>query len=399
MVDTGSNRRDVASRRTSGPPVIWSSVAAVLTVSFYLLFSIPHVATAVQRDRGYVSDFGRDAIGAELVRSGESPYQIVRLRTGAIPNLFLDDRGWIAHSPTSIAAARALTAIADVDTIEHALAIIALTTPLIVGIALYMLAKVRGPLRIALLGAPLVSVSTVENLIWLQAMGLVALALIVALHAADRQRTSLAAVALGLVVAVKVWPAYLAVAIHRQWVRISLLVGLFAVIVTLLLTPWSGGVAALGDWLLRALPANTAEHVGLSFSLASTLGIPPAFGLVVYTVTMVLLARTEMPTEIRVAITTVAHLSLAPLVWPWMVFGLLPALIWPIVRGHTTMLVTAASLAIPAVSMAPLLATNSAALAGLTRNALLIGQGLALGLWSVALWRRSWTNTGVQPAD
>ena len=361
--------------------------AAVATVLVFLAFgTIPAAIELLQAEREYASDFRRDVIGSELAAAGETPYQRVYLRIGPETHPTLGDEGWIAHSPVSIAVAGALSSTADESTVETWLEILALLSPAVLAMVLIRISVGTRWTRLGIVAVTVLGIPALENVTWLQTSGALALALVAVLLASERGHLRRATVLLGLLTAIKVWPAFLALMLRGRRIENTLWVAGVSAGLTLVALPLIGGVSVLGDWVLTALPENVDEFLGSSFSALSAAGLPAYVRLVAYVSAMAIAALVRTTPENRVGFAAALHFALAPLVWPWMVLALLPALLWPVIRVRATPIVTLACFALPVFSVAPGLPIALGISHEISRYLIQVGQVVSIGLWIAVLW-------------
>lgn len=308
----------------------WLGVAVLLLGLFsYVQFIVsPRYSVAI-------TDFGRDIAAARAVDHGINPYQRLGDLSDAIPELAVAtkvERQWVAHSPLSIAAARAAWMLLG-DRAEEVgkFGVILATVLLVSGIASRGLRSTHSIPWFGLSAAVLISIGVEADLHWIQAASLHALLLGVVLWADRSKKHGIALLLLGVVVAWRpwCWPLALFLPESKRPIRDGVAVAAVAGAATLAVLPVVGGLPSLVRWLTLALPENASQYLADDWNLALTGMLWPA-GAVVAVATVLylgLVSSRQGEPSLRPRIGALTTLLLLPLVWSHYWLGLLTFLL------------------------------------------------------------------------
>jgi hypothetical protein len=261
-----------------------------------------------------VSDFGRDTIGVAAIREGRQPYRTL----GELdPERFGGTEfaeWWVAHPPTALAATRAASAILG-DRSEDVVRWLTIVATVALGATLGLVMRRRGFMALAVGASVVMWFPALEDAGWVQVNAAVGLALlaVLLLDQAGWRRSSRAL--LGIITAVKLWPAVFALALprSRSVTRDVAAVGGVAAIVTGVVLPWVGGIETLLAWP-AALLGNLTESRAYSMSVSL---LPEGGGTIAVAVVLLVAAalREKVPRPGWPFIAGVLYVSLAPLSW------------------------------------------------------------------------------------
>jgi hypothetical protein len=283
-----------------------------------------------------LTDLGRDLIGAEASRIGVSPYQTVGDLSAHLPEWDVSPHAldhWVAHSPYSIAAARAwFLAFGAHSEVVFRIVIwagLAFTT-IWLGFRVAARFTVYHGIAVGSLVATMVGVA--PDIWYLHASSVGAALLIGVYHLERANRRVAALLLLGLTVAWKPWLAPLALFLpHREKVlHDAAIVGTTAVVANLFGLAWIGGLPVLGDWLFTAYPNNfhDVEHWPLNLSVVGSF-ISSTYSTVLFVgVTAIAAGLTRfVPRERWWLLGTLTIVVASPLVWPHYWLNLIPIIV------------------------------------------------------------------------
>ena len=307
--------------------------ALLVTVLILVAYRIP-LLIAIARDGAPVtiSDFGRDLLAVEAIRSGTMPYDQLGNLSRDITSERAND--WVAHTPLTLAVVRIFRSLPIMQPDPEYAARLAVLT----GIGcLTLLMTFQAPRRSqwtfrAIPPIMILSTSaTLADLGWVQGSAFAALVasgvLTLELH---RLRTA-AVIVLGVLVALKPWyfPLVLALPHSKGVWRDASNTAACAVLVTLAALPWVGGINALLVWLRDAIPGNYVE-TRPSLSVVSSLDsyVAAVLGYLVACALLVWLKRWASASYWP-ALAAVVILLFTPLAWNYYWVGLTPLVAYP----------------------------------------------------------------------
>ncbi len=282
-----------------------------------------------------VTDFGRDLVGADLARNGQSPYQEI---SGLPPTDVVGGVGtgdsWIAHSPLAISMARTMLAVFDAKTAETVAKV--LGVGVLIGILVWLIwgkGAIGRPWASAIAGSVALLMGVRSDIFWIQGASIVAMGMVGVLALIHSDRRHIGLVLLGVLVAWRPWLAPLALFLPRgksALVDVTV-VGGVAVTATLAALPAVGGWESLTDWITVALPENLAFYQTYEWnqSVVSPY-VPPNIGTGLYLLVPLLLARFRRRLDEAVwpLVGALVVVAVSPIVWSQYWLALVPSFIW-----------------------------------------------------------------------
>jgi hypothetical protein len=290
-----------------------------------------------------VSDLGRDLAGAAAARRGESPYR----QLGELSHEYESSRAsawWVAHAPIALAGARVLLALGDAGLLlpERDGRIAAACGVVAFGLlAGRLVARFHG-MTWALAGsaAILLSLPAHDDVIWVQANGILALLLLLVFVLDAHSRRGAALTLLGILIAWKPWvvPFALALPKSRSALQDVLWASAVAALATAVVLPWTGGLNALARWMLEAVPRNLEQYRPDPWNAALTRSLPRSSAAVIQLGVLVLLplVRRHVVRSLWPLLGALAMTTVAPLLWPHYFLAVAAAIVAALWRDSAT---------------------------------------------------------------
>jgi hypothetical protein len=328
-------------RRSSTAQSGWHflTILPVVFAGFIALVVLTYVAFLARESAPIVSDFGRDLVGVDAIQRGESPYQrLVDIVEGPTE---IPETWWVAHSPVSIAVARAMRAIVGSDSgVESVIRFGSVVAAWLMGYILARRALERGWRLWEVVSLALLLPSSMflaVDVAWVQTGALVGLGLAVVLMLDDAARERATMLSLGCLVAWRPWLAPLIVAFPTRRPRFGtdLATICVAISLTLLALPAVGGWDALAAWLTVALPANVESlwQEAQNYSISRQLPLDWVTPVYALTVACVVLARHWVKAAWLPVLAALVALTAGPISWNTYLLAVLPLMLWPLLEG------------------------------------------------------------------
>ena len=317
----------------------WLLAALVPVLLILAISAADDMQDHVRYDLVPVSDLGRDLVGVSAIQADGGPYQrLGEIQPGRFDEAWANQ--WVAHSPLSIATARAasLDGLLDERLVDTGARLVQITALVALGLAVWIGLGVAVHVRLLLVGALVLGSAALSDVRWVQGNTLLALGLLGVLTADRAGRRAWALGLLSLLVAWKPWvfPLSLLLPNGRNGYFDGAAVALGAASITLLSLPFAGG-PVLDDWLFNALPANVSHIRESVLQMGASTFFPDLLAQAVYmsAVASLPLFRRWIRPELWPALGSIVILGLGLIVWDHYIIGLAPALLWPLLTSRS----------------------------------------------------------------